>query len=247
MLKKIKDFILDLLFPKKCHTCGKEGAYLCKECFEKIPLIKQNKCPLCYNASSGGFLCFNCQKKTCLEKIFLASDWKNPILKESVHILKYECIKDLIQPLGHLLIDSLRNNWLSKIKNWKLEIRNFIIVPIPLHKSRLKERGFNQAELLAQIIGKELNLEVKNILQRKKFLIPQTDLKDRKKRRENIKGAFQYDKQKEYNPKRNEGLLDRNIILVDDIITTGATIQEAAKTLKKAGARRIWALALTRG
>jgi ComF family protein len=239
ILVKAKNFFLDLLFPIRCHVYGEEGLWLCQSCFRKIPLIKQDKCPLCLKASQKGFLCFSCLKRNPLERILLASDYRNSVLKETIHIFKYESIRDLAEPLGVLLVETLHRDNLD----FNTSTLDFIIIPIPLHKSRLRERGFNQAELLAKVVGEKLKLKTVNILERKKFLLPQTDLKDSRKRRENVRGVFSL------NPDKSLRNLIRysHLILVDDVITTGATIQEAARILKKAGAQKIWALALARG
>lgn len=264
-LSQLVTFFLDLLFPIKCHSCGENGTWLCSNCFKKIPLLVQDSCPLCYRTSQRGFLCFKCLKRSYIERILLASDFKNPILKETIHIFKYEMIKDLANPLGQLLTNTLKQ---TKIDS------SFILIPIPLHRKRLLFRGFNQAELLAQILGKELNLEVENgVLKRKIFSLPQTELKDPEARKQNIKNAFSLAgtkgskitikslfnfcklnlkspvsrKLKSINSvSAKDKIKNKNIILIDDVLTTGATLQEAAKVLKKAGARKIWALALAR-
>ncbi len=167
-------------------------------------------------------------------------------------------IKELVNPLGQLLINTLKQ---AKIDP------SFILIPIPLHRKRFLFRGFNQAELLARILGKELNLKVENeILKRKIFTLPQTELKDPEARKQNIKNAFSLvDAERSkitlkslfcfqksslkssinsLSPK--DKIKNKNIILIDDVLTTGATLQEAAKVLKKARARKIWALVLTK-
>ena len=114
------------------------------------------------------------------------------------------------------------------------------MVPVPLHKKRLNRRGFNQSEILAERFAADYKLEVaKNILIRTKNVKPQADIEDREHRLNNIEGSFACPNQ--------EGLDGRNIILVDDISTTGATLNECAKALAEKGAGKVRALVIARG
>jgi ComF family protein len=124
------------------------------------------------------------------------------------------------------------------------------VVPIPLHKRKLRERDFNQAELLGKGVAKYFSIPLENnVLKRKKFTLAQAKIKDFKKREENIKDIFEISP--EFIKKcagQNQNLLkDKIIILVDDVSTTGATLSEAAKVLMRAGAKEVWGVVVARG
>jgi len=116
---------------------------------------------------------------------------------------------------------------------------DIFLVPIPLSSNRFKNRGYKQAEILAKALGKKFGFEVFNALERVKETRSQVGL-DKKKRKENIAGAFKLKN------KLENSIKNKNFVLVDDVLTTGATISEAGKILKKAGANRVWAIAFAR-
>jgi len=152
-----------------------------------------------------------------------------------IYRYKYDFIKDLSKPLAKLMIKQLN-------KSLEPRPKDIILIPIPLHKKRLKWRGFNQAHLLSIEIGQELNISTNDkILLRTKHCQPQMSIKSSKKRKENIRQVFTI------NPDFKKNLKDKNIILVDDVSTTGATLKEAAKTLKELKPKQIWGLVIARG
>ncbi len=238
MFQAIKNFLLDLFFPKKCLNCGKNGAYICNSCLDKIEIIPNNKCPFCNRPVPNTFICEKCREKHFLDRLIWATPYSNPLIKELIRVFKYHFIKELAKPLSKLLIKSLEN------------ISNIVIVPIPLHERRLKERDFNQAELLAKEIAEHYSLPLETgVLKRKRAVTPQAQIKDHKTRKTNIKGIFEIDPKftKKCLDKKQNLLKDKTIILIDDVITTGATLSEAAKVLKCAGAKEIWGLVVAKG
>lgn len=242
MFKKITNFILDLFFPKKCLGCNRADTYLCQACFNKIEIINNNTCFFCERITWQGKVCLNCAKENGLDRIISATEYKNPLIRDLIKVFKYHYVKELTKPLSELLIKAIENNWSLGIA--RLPARqghwDFLIVPIPLYGTRIRKRGFNQAELLAKEIANYFNLPLGlNILKRKIPTIPQVNIKDREKRKANIKNIF--DISPEYSV---EGKI---IILVDDVITTGATLVEAGKILKKYGAKEVWALTVAKG
>ena len=142
--------------------------------------------------------------------------------------MKYEKKKSLTKPLGNLLIEHVKNNG-------RLERIDFI-VPVPLHKKRLREREFNQSALLACLVGRNFNKPVlESNLIRTRLTTPQVEL-DRKERRRNVKGAF--------GVKKPEEIKGKSLLLIDDVRTTGATLKECHKVLRQAGAKEIHILTL---
>ena len=196
--------------------------------------------------------CLGCRKENeilcdeCVERIdradlpargdiFAASNYSDPVLRKTIWLLKYKKVKNAAAPLARLLSQRV---W-DKIKK-----ENTLVVPIPLSKKRLRQRGFNQAELIAKCLLAQLQRRVlwevrSDILYKKVHTESQVSIKDKEGRLTNLAGSFEV--------KNPEAVRDKNIILIDDVCTTGATIKEARKTLKEAGARRVIAMVVARG
>jgi len=248
ILEKCYIFTLDIIFPIYCLGCGLEGEWICGSCFEKIELLKKQACPVCGAESRAGARCFNCRAKTELDGLIAATAYfgkerKETLAKAAIHIFKYRFVKDLAGPLSALMIRQLKNRQIVKIKETFIfgpGADDKIIIPVPLHLKRFRWRGFNQAELLADKISKYFNLPLeKSVLARQKNNIPQVEVKGRRKRIENIRGAFIC----------NNGakIKNKTIILIDDVATTSATLGECAKALKSSGAKEVWGVVAARG
>lgn len=242
MLKKITTFILDTLFPVACFFCQKKDFWLCDECLNKISLLPFQLCPYCEKeASSGGHICEKCKKRALEKNTPLPLDALICAVKYSdisrfVHLFKYNFISDLGAPLGKIIIKNfLKNN---------LPLPD-LIIPIPIHKRKLKWRGFNQAEILAQTVSQNLTpgfiLPVcLNILIRQKNTRAQIKIKNYSERLANVRDIFAI------LPKKEDLLRDKKILLIDDIATTGATLFECAKNLKSAGAKKVYGAVIAR-
>ena len=238
---KIKIIVLDTLFPVHCISCSKYGEWICNDCLEKISINIDQTCPLCnQSVTPDGKTCFDCKKKYSIDGILIASsyrlDKKKTFVAKLVHYYKYRFISDLSIPLGKILKKALLRSDLSLPD---------IIIPVPLHPRRMRWRGFNQAELISDFLGENLtlglNIDVmKDALLRKKYTIPQMEIKNYHQRKHNIKGSFSLNK--EY----SEKIKDKNILLVDDIATTGSTLFECAKVLKQKNANKVYGIVLAR-
>jgi len=213
----MKKFLLDLIFPVNCLSCGKEGDWLCSVCFDKIPFTDRTL-----------------KTNPPLDKLLVACDYKNQVVKKLVLNLKYNFVRDLAEPIGRLMS--------KKLSQYLFENDGAILIPIPLHKKRLHWRGFNQAELLAEQIGQKLNIAVaSNVLVRRRHTPPQAKIEDADERKENIKNSFAV------NSDFKENLENKTIILIDDISTTGATLTECALALAPLESKQIWALVFANG
>lgn len=227
LLSTAKLKFLEILFPAICLGCEqyfKEGnERLCHLCETKITINKSLICPVCGARQANN-------RKTCHKnsKYFLASAsfYDDEIIKKLIWWLKYRKQTAAVKPLANILIQHL--NYLSPaFQNFK----NFIIAPIPLHPDREAERGFNQSHLIADILSAEFLLPLRQILSRKINTPPQAGLHDFSKRKANVANAFTI--------KDGIQIKNKNIILVDDVSTSGATLEEAVKILKLGGVRKV--------
>jgi ComF family protein len=240
MVGKIKNFILDTLFPIECLACGKPKKWICNNCQHKIPFRQKQVCPLCEEKETpAGQTCFNCQNKHTIDGILVASRYRKNrqrLVAQAVHYFKYRFVKSLDYSLGEILKKSFWNSDLSLPD---------IIIPIPLHARRLRWRGFNQSYLLAKHLSQKLTpgFEIAlsdKILFRSRYTPPQAKIKDYQQRKNNLREAFQI------NQNQTRKIINKNILLVDDISTTGSTLFECAKVLKKAGAKQVFGIILAR-
>ena len=219
---------LDLLFPKRCVSCGALGKYICDRCFSKIDFVEKPICPICQRQAIGGKTHPKCAGRFRLDGLIVACRYKSPI-KLAIQKVKYKWVYDI----ENILVDFLA----SQI--WKFDFpQNSILVPVPLSKNRKNWRGFNQAEILAKTLSRKFNHPFKDILLRVIETKTQVGL-TREERRENVIEAFALD----YKVGKKH-IAGQNFILVDDVYTSGATMMEAAKILKHAGAKDVWAMAV---
>ena len=233
---ELTNWLLDTIFPKFCLNCNKEGQYICPDCFNRI---KTNTFPVCYKCekrSLYSITCDKCKQKASLDGIIIANSWEDELLRQIIYEFKYRFIKDLCKTLGQTLINYVKKDYKTLINN------NTILAFVPLHKKRQIWRGFNQAELLAREVAGSLNLPLTNLLQRTRNTNPQAEIKSQDKRKNNINQAFILN-----NNVNLPSFKNKTIILIDDICTTGATLEECAKALKSLKPKEIWGLVLARG
>jgi ComF family protein len=233
---KMGNFAIDLLFPRFCINCQKEGEWLCEDCMTLLDIKDVVNCPVCLARVEDFKVCSRCKNKTNLSGLLWAVSYQNTLAEKIIRQFKYEpFLRELSRSLAYIIISHL--SLIEANKNNFLQ--NFVLVPIPLHKKRLKWRGFNQAEEIAKHIGSHFNIPIlNNVLIRQKETKNQAEL-DKEERKENITKVFAV--------KNPELIFGKKIFLVDDVYTTGSTIQEATKTLKQAGAKEIWGMVVARG
>ena len=218
----------DLIFPKNCLSCGRQGNYICQSCINKLVLLKQ-LCPYCEKASTDGVTHIKCLKKLRLSGVFSIWPYEG-VIRTAILKLKYKFAKEIAKELSEYMANYL--------KNQPIFPKNLTLTPIPLYFLRENFRGFNQSELVGEPLTKKMGWDFNSdILIRKRFRRPQTELKG-KERRRNIKGVFSM------NPSYK--LQTTSYILFDDVYTTGSTLKEAAKVLKRNGAKEVWGLTIAR-
>jgi competence protein ComFC len=237
---KPKDFLLDLFFPKFCLGCQKEGDYLCEDCRTFLDISEYNFClcetnPQTLAPSSKTGKCSKCQNKNLAGLYFALSYKENPLTRKLIHQFKYQpYLKDLSKTLTSILIEHFIKTGKNTNEIWE----NSILVPVPIHIKKLRERGYNQSEELAKELSKILQVPVlADVLVKIKSTSPQMELK-KEEREKNLLNAFQ--------TKNPAGLAGKKIFLVDDVYTTGSTMQECAKTLKTSGAKSVWGIVIAR-
>lgn len=223
------NFFLDCLFPKNCVGCQKEGKWICDKCYSKIVFIKQATCPNCNKLTKDGKFCINCRKKTNLTGLITAAYYEDGPLKEAIHTFKYGGVFDLSKDLGKIMRKTISDQRFAK---------NTILIPVPLHKKRRSQRGYNQAELLTKQIANSQWLIVNNKLIRHKHQKKSQAELSGKARRQNLIDCFSWVGGSE--------VTNKIVVLIDDVYTTGATLEECAKVLKKAKAKEVWGLVLAK-
>ncbi|MDP3948487.1 MAG: double zinc ribbon domain-containing protein [bacterium] len=231
-LRSFFDSALDVFFPSLCIKCGENingRGVVCVSCFENIPLNKSLFCGRC-----GARLPYG-QKICHFDFPYIlgaATTYKNETARDLVRELKFGFIKNAAQPLAKLLISYAENA--GFIEN------DWTVVPVPLGAKRFRQRGFNQSALIAKIFAGHFSLAVEEKgFARQKETRPQSEMENFESRLENARDCFRVT-----SPENFSG---RNIILIDDVSTSGATFWEAANSLKKSGAKKIIALAAVKG
>jgi competence protein ComFC len=226
---------IDYIFPKKCVACRKHGSYLCEKCFAYLSFDAKSLCLLCNNPTFNNLTHPRCKRKQGIDGCFSALSY-NKTVQKLIFNFKYKpYLTDLKTVLADLFYESIIQN-----EQFQQQIKKgeWVLVPIPLSKAKLRKRGYNQAEILAKELSKKLNFPVQNLLMRTRETKTQVGLTNLQ-RKLNVKDAFKLINQK-------SSIINQNVLLVDDVATTGSTLLEAAKILKKAGAGRVFGLTLAR-
>lgn len=226
--KRIASFFLEIFFPKRCVDCGKQAErFVCYECIKKIEKIRTGTCPSCGKISQLSKYCPVC-RMPYLSGIIAAARYEAGPVKEMVHHLKYSGMAGLSEELGELIIERLLR---EPFKG------SLAIVPVPLYRKREFSRGFNQAELIARYISKRLNISGGMALKRIKNTESQVKLSG-DLRKKNLIGAFVCIDR--------ELIAGKTVLLVDDVTTTGSTLNECAKILKQNGAKSVFGVVVAR-
>ncbi len=218
---------LDLLLPLKCLGCGREGDLICPSCRQSLPGMQLPLCQRCGATSSEGNLCHNCiNYPLTIDGIRSAFTFQGT-MRQAILQLKYKHLKTVAAPLGQLLAEHLGSH----------PLKGEVLVPVPLHPKRLRERGYNQASLLAKELGQHVGLPVaEGPLVRVRDTMSQARTASAVERRRNVKDAFIC----------HQGLEGKQVLLIDDVCTTGATLDACATALKTAGASSVWGLTVAR-
>ncbi|OGD53451.1 hypothetical protein A3J78_00210 [Candidatus Beckwithbacteria bacterium RBG_13_35_6] len=226
----------NLIFPQKCLGCASWGEYLCSHCLNLIKVSNSRICPMCSMPSFGGLTHPRCYQAYGLDGLTAIFSYKG-IVGKAITKLKYQFVTDLAETILEIFLSCCgEDKALVKLINKD----KTILIPVPLHRQRQIWRGFNQSELLGKMIAEKLGVGFyPNILIRIKKTAPQTKLK-KKDRIKNIKGAFRLNKN------LPTSHFTSSILLFDDVWTTGSTLKECARVLKRNGFNKVWGLTLAR-
>src|SRR5438067_1786105 len=228
---------VSLLYPPVCTLCGgktRAGEYLCPRCEARAMRIVAPFCKQCSEPFEGAistvFTCANCAHRTIYFDAAVAAYRGRGIVRQIIHDFKYG---------RQIHLRHLVARWLyGAFDNERLRGRTFdMIVPVPLHPTRQRERGFNQASLLAELLTAQISIPCKPVLKRVRYTTTQTAL-DRAERMENLHNAFRL--------RRNANVRGLRVLLIDDVLTTGSTLSECARTLKRSGAISVYAATAAR-
>ncbi len=229
--------IADVIFPPRCLGCveilpNRHLQAFCASCREKIRFINGSHCQICgmafFDSPAPDHLCGNCLEKTPSFSIARAVASYETLILDAIHQFKYG---------RDISIGAALASFMAEFDFPDFDFTDYsVIIPVPLHIGRLRERGFNQSLILAKAIGKKYSISINfSLLKRNKSTLTQTGL-DKIQREKNIRGAFTV----------TDNAKGKNVILIDDVYTTGATIDQCAKTLIKAGAGKVSVLTLAR-
>jgi len=237
------DWLFDWLYPPRCRACrgrilGRDAEYFCEHCREHIQLVGHPLCNVCGrpfpDASGDDHECGVCLERP--PQFIAARAWAcypredDHPLREVVQKFKYARKVSLGRPLGRLMARGCQA--------FLGEIDPDVIVPVPLYPKRLRWRGFNQSVLLAREVSRAYGIPMDPfLLQRRRETAAQTQLAEEERRR-NVRGAFMLDPDRPIRGKR--------VLIVDDVYTSGATVNECSRTLKQGGAKEIYVLTLAR-
>jgi competence protein ComFC len=235
--RNVLSSVAALLYPPSCTICATSvhlDQYLCPACEEKIIHIVPPFCAKCSEPFDGavasGFSCANCTHRTIHFDAAIAAYRSRGVVRRVVLNFKYG---------RQIYLRHLVAQWLyAALDDSRLHQQQFdLIVPVPLHRARQRERGFNQAALLADLLSTRIAIPSRPALERTHYTTTQTAF-DRSERMENLRGAFRL--------RRNTDVRGLRVLLVDDVLTTGSTLSECARTLKSGGARTVYAATAAR-
>jgi len=228
LLARLGRAAVDLVFPPRCALCGRGGPFLCEECASSLPRALPPRCPRCWRPTADPELCLEClEQPSPLEGVRSTFLYQGPV-RELVHALKYDGQAALAEPMARLMEADLRRQ----------AVGVDLLAPVPLSGWRERTRGYNQSTLLARELARLLRLPLaKDAMARSRHTPPQARIATASERRRNVEGAFVC---------RDRGLAGRSILIVDDVTTTGATLEACAAALKAAGAARVRALTFAR-
>lgn len=227
-IKKVAEFGMQLLFPARCLGCRRTGEYVCAPCLADLEPPAENACSTCQTAIKAGSVCAMCEYGDFIYDTINAVFQMNGTARNLVHALKYEDLRALAPKMGEIMAEYIATR----------DLQTDVLMPLPIHPKRMRQRGYNQSALLGKVVADHLQIAFDDTtLVRIKHTPPQVALKVLEERINSMRGAFRCD----------TDLDGKNVLLLDDVVTSGSTINEATVALKNAGAGSVDVLAFARG
>jgi len=229
--------VLDLLYPPRCEACGRLGREpICDECWAAIERIEAPVCGTCGEPfdprAQPAPDCADCRRRQRPFSVARSAAYYDGPLAEAIRRFKYHGQMVLGRPLGSIMAEGLTGGQASALDVGTIDA----VCPVPLHEGRLRERGFNQSELLAEAVAEAAGRPIVHLLARTRPTLPQVEL-PAESRAGNVRGAFE--------ARLTEVVQGQRVLLIDDLYTTGATMTECGRALRRAGAAdvRVYTLA----
>ena len=232
------DTLVELFYPSNCVGCGHPqnfGTFLCDDCKGTSPRIQAPFCRCCSRPFdgliAGEFSCPNCEDRKPAFDCVVSNYQAKGVLRDLIHRFKYGRQYHLRRVLVEYLVEATQD---ARIQAGPFHY----LVPVPLHPTRLRERGFNQADALAETLSKRTRLSILRCIERPRYTSTQTRF-DRVERMQNLREALAL--------RKNSNVRGTNLVLLDDVLTTGSTLHECALVLRAAGAESVRAITVARG
>ncbi len=225
--------IWDILFPRHCAGCDmplpdRKETFICPGCQKTMVFKNATACAFCKSPVIAGKTCHFCGINHFLDRLLVTTSYENPLVEKTLKLMKYRFIKTLASDAAFIMARYLGQRRLREI----FDEKSIIVVPVPLHRLRENWRGFNQSEIMANEISRHFGWQIApRALKRSRGNSPQAQIPDRAPRIENMKGIFKCT--------QPELVKDGSILLIDDVSTTGATLDDCARSLKAAGAKEV--------
>jgi len=228
-LTRVGRVVLDVLFPARCVGCGAYGAFLCQSCQGELPRARPPRCPICWRPQPRAAPCGRCREERPAFQGARSLYLYQGAAREAVHALKYNYVSALAQPMARLMAAYVEE---------EEAIEADLLAAVPLYVRRQRLRGYNQSLLLARELSRLCGLPLaERGLARRRNTPPQARSADAEARKRKVADAFVADR------RWAEG---KRVLLIDDVMTTGATLDACARALRQAGAASVWALTFAR-
>jgi competence protein ComFC len=237
-IRSLLETLVELFYPSNCVGCGQPqeiGVLLCGQCKETSPRVRA---PFCHRCSrpfegiiEGEFSCPNCEVRAPAFDCVVSTYQAKGVLRELIHRFKYGREFHLRRVLADFLVEAMQD---ARLQEHPADY----LVPVPLHPTRFRERGFNQTEALAETLSERTRVPILRCLVRRRYTNTQTRF-DRLDRMQNLRNAFSLSKSRD--------VLGKHLVLLDDVLTTGSTLHECALVLRTAGAESVRAVTVARG
>jgi ComF family protein len=227
-LARVGQAVLEVIFPARCVGCGTYGSFLCQSCQGELPRARPPRCPVCWQPQRQGDPCGRCREERPAFQGARSPYLYEGAAREAVHALKYGYLSALAEPMAQLMARCVEEQG----------IEADLLVAVPLYGRRQRLRGYNQSVLLARELSRLCGLPLaERGLARRRNTPPQARTADAEARKRNVTDAFNAD---------GRWVEGRRVLLIDDVMTTGATLDASARALHDAGARSVWALTFAR-